>query len=110
MIMFLIKMINFCKNSECPSSQDLLGFQNNELAPTSAAFISEHLELCDFCGAEVELYSQFPEIDEKVSLSEIPAPLFELAQFLLTNGHKDRSLLDKLLIEDKGLSLKEACG
>ena len=103
-------MINFCKNSECPSSQDLLGFQNKELAPQIEAFILEHLELCDFCGAEVELYSQFPEIEERVSISEIPAPLFELAQFLLSNGHKDRSLLDKLLIEDNGLKLKEACG
>lgn len=102
-------MINFCKNSECPSSQDLLGFQRGELASKRAVTISEHLDSCDFCGAEVELYSQYPEIDERVSLSEIPAPLFELAQFLLTNGHKDRGLLDKLLIEDKGLTLKKAC-
>ncbi len=87
----------------------LLDFQNNALPRSASVVIAQHIESCDFCGGEVELYSQYPQSDEKVSASEIPAPLFELAQILLNDRHKDSTLLDRLLIEDKGLTLKEAC-
>ncbi len=105
--MFLIKMIGFCKSPDCPPSEVLLDLQNGKLRAESAREIYGHLDLCDFCDAEVDLYSHYPEGDEPISLSEIPRPLFELAESLLNNRHKDTSLLNKLLIEDRGLTLKE---
>ena len=106
--MFLIKMIDFCKNSVCPSSQTLLDFQTNSLPAEHVKIVVNHVNSCDFCGAEVELYSRFVEMDETVAEAEIPAPLYELAEFLLNDCHKDRSFLTQLLIEDTGLTLTEA--
>ena len=101
-------MINFCKGPVCPTSQLLLEYRNNKLAPSRSIFISEHLEECDFCGAEFDLYANVQQTDENVAPSEIPAHLLELADLLLNNRHKDSSLLDKLLIEDRGLRLTGA--
>ena len=106
--MFLVKMIGFCKNSSCPTSQSLLSFENRELAEDKHRAVAKHIESCDFCAAEVRLYHDYPQTEETVSPTDIPAPLFELAESLLNNRHKDSSLLNKLLIEDSGLTLNEA--
>lgn len=105
--MFIVKMIGFCKNSSCPTSQTLLSFENGNLTAEKHQSVAKHIEGCDFCSAEAGLYHDYPQTDEAVSPTEIPAPLFELAESLLNNRHKGSSLLNKLLIEDSGLSLKE---
>lgn len=106
--MFLLKMIAFCKSSTCPTSQDLLDYQHSQISGDFSRMIRRHIASCDFCGAEFDLYEHYPQGDESISISEIPGPLFELAESLLRNGHKDSSLLNKLLIEDKGLTLTGA--
>ncbi|MEZ5346264.1 MAG: hypothetical protein R2681_12005 [Pyrinomonadaceae bacterium] len=83
-------------------------FENGGLSPDKQRSVAKHIGECDFCSAEVELYHDYPQIDETVSPTEIPAPLFELAESLLNNRHKDSSFLNKLLIEDPGLTLNEA--
>ena len=103
--MFSLKMITFCKNSVCPSSPKLLEFQNGETAEKESRMIRRHLTVCEFCAAEVEFYSHYPQADEKVERTEIPLPLYELAQALLSNGHKDFSLLNKLLNEPEGVKI-----
>lgn len=106
--MFFSKMSDFCKNSNCPSSEDLLKFQKGESRSLSKERIDEHVCSCDFCSAEVEFYSHFQVAEEKVSVSEIPKPLLELAESLLNNKDKGSYLLNKLLIENEGLTLKKA--
>ena len=107
--MFNKIMISFHKNADCPSSQDLLAYQNNQLSANITENIGKHICSCDFCGAEVEFYSHCPKVDnERVSVSEIPSPLFELAEALLNNKHKGNSLLNKLLNDSDGLVLREA--
>ncbi len=106
--MFLVKMIGFCKSRKCPSSEMLLEYHSGNSTPEEAVVVFDHLEVCDFCAAELDLYAHSSQEEENVSLSDIPRPLFELADSLLNNRHKDSSLLDKLLIEDKGLTLTEA--
>ncbi len=102
-------MISFHKSVRCPTSQELLDFHSNEMTTKHKNAICKHLSSCDFCGAEVEFYAHCPKVgDEKVSITEIPSPLFELAEALLNNKHKDYSLLNKLLNENEGLTLREA--
>ncbi len=94
-------MSGFCKNEDCPSSNELLDFQRGDLVRTRGSEINKHLRSCEFCSAEVEFYSHYPQ-EESVAEpaeSEIPAPLYELAEALLRNRHLTASSLNELLTE-----------
>lgn len=106
--MFSLKMVTFCKSANCPSSQKLLSFQNGDVPEKEAGRIRKHLTNCEFCLSEIEFYSHYPQADEKIAEVEIPMPLYELAEALLSNKHKDFSLLNKLLNENDGLILEKA--
>lgn len=99
--MFSIKMITFCKSANCPTSQRLLAFQAGESTPAEGEQIEAHLNICEFCDAEVEFYANYPqETEEPCVCVEMPIPLFELAEALLSNQHKDFLTLNKLLKEN----------
>lgn len=106
--MLSLKMITFCKDVNCPASQDLLAFQKGETSNKENAEIARHLETCEFCAAEVEFYLHVPQNEETVGTVEIPLPLYQLAEALLSNGQKKFSLLNKLLNENEGLTLNKA--
>ncbi len=106
--MFLTKMIKFCKSLNCPSSQELLAYQSGNVSRTLSEEINRHTELCEFCEAEIEFYKHYPQSEDKVKTEKIPNPLYELAEALLNNKHKDGLFLGKLLGEKDGLILKEA--
>ncbi|CAN5375269.1 hypothetical protein BH10ACI1_BH10ACI1_32740 [soil metagenome] len=100
--MFSLKMITFCKSSICPSSQKLLAFQSSEVSERENRTIHRHLAVCEFCAAEVEFYTHYPQSDEKIEKiekAEIPLPLYELAEALLSKRHKD--FLDNLFNESE---------
>ncbi len=104
-------MKNFCKNENCPSSNQLLEFQNGTVTKVDGVQIRKHLGSCEFCAAEVEFYSHYPQeegIADLLESCDIPAPLFELAEALLKNRHADSSSLDSLLQERGGLVLDKA--
>lgn len=103
-----LQMVNFCKSAKCPSSEKLLAFQKGELLGKEKVFITKHLANCEFCGAEVELYEHHPQSEENIIASDIPMPLYELAEALLSTGQKRFSLLNKLLNESENLSLNKA--
>lgn len=94
--MLSIKMITFCKSTNCPASQDLLAFQKGEAPKKENDSIKNHLKTCEFCVVEVEFYERFPQDDENIVSVEIPLPLFQLAEALL-NNQQNISLLNKLL-------------
>lgn len=102
-----LKMVNFCKSAKCPSSEKLLTFQRGELSPKEIMLITKHLSNCEFCAAEVELYEHHPQSDENIVASDIPMPLYELAEALLSTGQKRFSILNKLLNENENLSLNK---
>jgi hypothetical protein len=106
--MFSIKMVTFCKSANCPSSQKLLSLQKGDVSDKEAQRIRRHLTNCEFCLSEIEFYSHYPQSDEGIAEVEIPLPLYELAEALLSNKHKDFSLLNKLLNENDGLVLEKA--
>lgn len=98
--MFSTMTTGFRKNEDCPSSHELLAYENGELTNALELAIGEHLVVCEFCEAEVEFYSRFPQEDiafETTSSVDIPAPLFELAEALLKKHHTDAKSLNSLL-------------
>lgn len=90
-------MITFCKSAECPSSLKLLQFQRGEITANNSLEIEAHLNVCEFCEAEIEFYSNYPQADENVPKVEIPVPLFELARSLM--GYPNQDLLAILFDE-----------
>lgn len=101
--MFSSKMPGFRKSEGCPSSHELLEFQNGDMPRTRGGEISRHLPKCEFCAAEVEFYSYYPQEEGVSEATQIPAPLFELAEALLKIRHGDSSSLDSLLREKGGV-------
>ena len=105
-IMFSLKMVTFCKDKNCPSSQELLAFQNGETLPLKdRKRIEAHCADCEFCASEVEFYAHYPQSEETVATVEIPLPLLELAEALLGDKDKDFSALNKLLSENEGVKI-----
>jgi hypothetical protein len=94
-------MTDFCKNEDCPSSHELLGYQTGDLERSRAVEIRKHMGRCEFCSAEVEFYSHYPQEEGASEIAEIPAPLFQLAEALLKNRHGDPSSLYSLF-DEKG--------
>ena len=102
------KATGFCKNEDCPSSNELLEFQNGDLSRTRNREINKHLAVCEFCSAEVEFYSHYPQEEGTSKPAAIPAPLYELAEALLKNRHADASSLNSLLREKGGIAVKKS--
>lgn len=94
-------MANFCKNEDCPTSEDLLAFQTGDMPVAEGITIRRHLAACEFCTAEVEFYETYPEsgsADEQPEADSMPTPLFELAEALLIKKRDDAffdGLMDK---------------
>lgn len=97
----------FQKSVNCPLSKDLLGYQTGEISVRERERIGIHLRFCEFCESEIEFYRHYPQADEKIEQTEIPKPLLELAEALLTNKHKDKSVLNRLLNETDELRLQK---
>ncbi len=93
-------MTGFYKDEDCPASFDLVAFEEGELTPAQSRAIMEHLDACEFCSAEAEFYSMYPQDESPVDSYEpasIPAPLFELAEALLKKKASDPASLKGLL-------------
>jgi hypothetical protein len=75
-------MGTFCKQEDCPASEELLALRDID-EQLYAAELIDHLSLCEFCLAELEFYRLHLPVDEVVAAGQIPGPLFELAESLL---------------------------
>jgi hypothetical protein len=89
-------MARFCKNEGCPASSALLAFQRRDAVAAEIGSIREHLGNCEFCLAEVEFYTHYPQTDEHVETAAIPTPLFQLAEALLGKYRNDVNSLNGL--------------
>ncbi len=95
-------MTKFCKNEECPTSEELLAFQIGDMPVSDGYVVRRHLSQCEFCSAEVEFYENYPptaEHDEPVEADSIPTPLYELAEALLIK-QRDDAFFDRLLDDE----------
>jgi hypothetical protein len=92
-------MTGFCKNENCPSSHELLTFERGESDEQRGSEIRRHITTCEFCAAEIEFYSHYPQAEGSTEATEIPAPLYELAEAILKKRHADSESLNSLLTE-----------
>lgn len=79
----------FCKQSRCPSSEELLRFCHSPtvFARESRKRLKHHLDTCDFCAAEAHLLVTHPP--QKIvscAPTQIPVHLYALARALLTRS------------------------
>jgi hypothetical protein len=66
-------MKNFGKQSNCPTSQDILSYTEGGLRLLARQRIAQHCALCDFCGAEAQLLSRFKPSEEDHTQAPTPA-------------------------------------
>ena len=58
-------MKTFGKQSNCPTSHEILSYVNGGLRPFARQRIANHCGLCDFCGAEAQLFAKFkPSVED----------------------------------------------
>jgi len=76
----------FLKTAACPASATLLSFQRQTLSVEGKTLVSDHLKVCDFCNAELELlaHDQSPLNTDRTP--EIPMDLRILAESILSHG------------------------
>lgn len=102
-------MSTFQKSGECPTSLELLDFQNGDLSVLDGKWIRIHLIGCEFCSAEVEFYEHFPQSEDRpedLELPEMPAPLYDLAESLIGNREGNNGL-DQLFLNLHSLPYDE---
>jgi hypothetical protein len=75
---------SFSKKLSCPSSNLLLSFSNQALAPEIDSLIKHHLASCDFCHCEIPLLAFHTEpIKGECRAPELPINLRLLAESIL---------------------------
>ena len=75
----------FRKTAACPASATLLSFRSASLAAEAAGVVKDHLEVCDFCSAELPLLAHHTAgMERGVKAPEIPLDLRILAESILS--------------------------
>ena len=77
------RTVAFKKTAACPASATLLSFRANSLSVKTATDVKEHLELCDFCSAELPLLAHHQSARGGQKTPEIPMNLRVLAESIL---------------------------
>lgn len=62
----------------------LLCYRTDDLSSAQHAWIASHLEVCDFCEAELQLLTAHRPIEEECPLVDMPLHLRCLAEALLS--------------------------
>ena len=74
---------SFRKTAACPASATLLSFRANGLSGEVAGLVKDHLKVCDFCSAELELLKRHRHDVRDDSIAEMPTGVRRLATTLL---------------------------
>ncbi len=74
----------FAKKLACPSSNLLLSFNSQKLAPEINVLVKHHLAACDFCYCELRLLGFYTvPLKRETRTPELPLNLRALAESLL---------------------------
>ncbi len=93
-------MAGFNKSLNCPTSDQLLAFHTGNCTEEQRREVAVHINGCDFCGAEVDLYRHVPAtLEEQEFAEKIPSHLYQLADALLNNRSSGDVALKTLLTE-----------
>lgn len=63
----------FAKQTNCPASSEVLSYVENSLRPLAMQKVARHCSLCDFCGAEAQLFSKYQPSEKDHTAA--PAPV-----------------------------------
>jgi hypothetical protein len=77
------RTLPFRKTAACPASKTLLSFRVNSLSGKAATRVKEHLEVCDFCSAELPLLAHHQAGRKASKPPEMPMNLRILAESIL---------------------------
>jgi hypothetical protein len=85
----LKRTFTFRKTAACPASKTLLSFGRNSLSAGAVVRVKDHLELCDFCNAELPLLAHHKAGGMgRHRPPEIPMDLRILAESILNSIHR----------------------
>lgn len=94
---------SFSKKLACPSSNLLLSFHQQVLAPEINFLVKHHLAGCDFCYCEIPLLAYYrPPLRGEIRLPELPINLRVLAESIL--GQEKPVNVGSESLADKGLA------
>ena len=79
------RTLPFLKTAACPASATLLSFRSDRLSAGAAVLVKDHLEVCDFCSAELPLLAHHTA-ERRFKAPEIPLDLRILAESILNKG------------------------
>jgi hypothetical protein len=93
----------FRKLRTCPRTETLLVFSAGDCG---VGRVAEHVEACDFCGAEIQLLSRHAPPAEGLPLAAhaMPAPLRRLAEDILAEPSYNRARFAESLMEVERLT------
>ncbi len=95
---------SFSKSLACPSSNLLLSFSSQTLAPEINFLVKHHLAACDFCYCEIPLLSFYSTpLKGEMRVPEIPINLRVLAESILLRSKSGKEKVLGVEIE-KGFS------
>ena len=89
----------FCKSRNCPTTETLLLFLSNKLESEETEIVTHHLDRCEFCCAELQLLGAYSPPVESCATPEIPFPLRQLAEIMLSGKRAEFQFLHKLFRE-----------
>lgn len=100
----------FRKLRTCPHAETLLTFSRGGRPAAGASRVAEHVDSCDFCGAEVELLSRHAPPAEALPFAALtlPAHLRRLAEDVLSTPSYNRARFAESLLEIERLTLTDA--
>ena len=82
---------SFGKKLACPSSNLLLSFSSQTLAPEINFLVKHHLAACDFCYCEIPLLSYYNSpVKNEMRVPEIPINLRLLAESILPRSRSGK--------------------
>jgi hypothetical protein len=98
---------SFGKNLACPSSNLLLSFRCQALAPEINFLVKHHLASCDFCYCEIPLLAFYaPPRKGECRVPELPINLRVLAESILCRDKSGKASVEGS-VADKGVTFIE---
>jgi hypothetical protein len=98
----------FRKQTGCPSAQMLLFYCSNELSSEQYAEIASHLDVCEFCAAELQLLTAHRPVEEECPAADMPLHLRCLAEALLGGDLNSMEVYAEAAYEKVPLTLTDA--
>ncbi|HVG34517.1 MAG TPA: hypothetical protein VM911_15710 [Pyrinomonadaceae bacterium] len=98
----------FRKQTSCPSAEMLLCYHSDELSAHQRERVASHLNICEFCEAELQLLTEYPASWEECPRVEMPLNLRLLAEALLHGDLKSVEVYAEAAYDKEPLTLTDA--